>query len=148
MIEGDLKDIDMDEASLLRNLGAGVEGGRFKASFTARIFSLAIKSISISLLFWIIFAARGDPLSYLLLMIFSVLMILQDDRMMMERPWDHSTTLRDMAFMEVLSTFSLLLAVATVIGGIWMALVVMAFNTGYFIIMNRFLWGTLMKPRV
>ncbi len=148
MIEGDLKDIDMDEASLLRTLGAGVEGGRFKAYLTARAFSLLIKSTSISLLFWIIFTARGGPLTYLLLIVFSVLMIVQDDRMMMERPWDHSTTLKDMAVMEVLSTFALLLAAAPVIGGLWLALVVMLFNTCYFIIMNRFLWGTLIKPRV
>jgi 1,4-dihydroxy-2-naphthoate octaprenyltransferase len=148
MIEGDLKDIDMDEASLLRTLGARVEKGTFKASLTARGFSLLIKSISISLLFWIIFTARGDALTYLLLIVFSVLMILQDDRMMMERPWVHSVTLRDMALMEVMSTFALLLAAAAVIGGIWLALLVMFFNTAYFIIMNRFLWGTIIKPRV
>jgi 4-hydroxybenzoate polyprenyltransferase len=148
MIEGDLKDIDMDEASLLRKLGADVRNGWFKASLAARGFSLLIKSISIILLFWMIFTAGGNPVSYLILIVFSVLMILQDDRMMKERTWDHSSTLKDMAIMEVLSTFALLLAVSPFIGGLWLALLVMLMNTGYFIVMNRFLWGTFIKPRV
>jgi hypothetical protein len=50
--------------------------------------------------------------------------------------------------MEVLSTFALLLAVSPFIGGLWLALLVMLMNTGYFIVMNRFLWGTFIKPRV
>jgi 4-hydroxybenzoate polyprenyltransferase len=148
MIEGDLKDIDMEEASLLRTMGVKVRDGMFSSSGPARVFSYLIKSSSIAVLFWLLFAGKGDPVLYVLLFIFSVTMLVLDDRLMGDREWDHSGTLKTMALMEVISTFALVLAVAPMIDGIVPALVIMVFNTGYFVIMNRFLWGTFLKPRV
>jgi hypothetical protein len=66
---------------------------------------------------------------------------------MRRREWDHGNCLKTMAMMEVLSTFSLLMAVSPRIG--WVAvIVVMVFNMGYFMILNRYLWGTTIKPKV
>jgi uncharacterized membrane protein len=63
------------------------------------------------------------------------------------REWDHGKCLQTMALMEVLSTFSLLIAIIPTIG--WIAAVVfMALNMGYFVVMNRFMWGTTIKPKV
>lgn len=148
MIEGDLKDIDMTEASLLRSMGVGIVDGRFKSSSLARLFSYITKSTSIAVLFWILFLGKGNIALYILLFAFATSMLLIDEALMGDRVWDHSTTLRSMALMEVISTFALVVALAPMIGGITAALLVMVLNIGYFILMNRFLWGTYLKPRV
>jgi 4-hydroxybenzoate polyprenyltransferase len=148
MIEGDLKDIDMEEASLLKSLGVHVKDGSFTASIYARVFSFITKSSSIGILFWMIFTGKGDPILYVLLCLFTFTMLLLDEGLMGNREWDHSATLRSMALMEVVSTFALVIAVAPVIGGIIPALAVMGFNICYFTLLNRYLWGTFLRPRV
>ncbi|MEA3557885.1 MAG: UbiA family prenyltransferase [Candidatus Thermoplasmatota archaeon] len=148
MIEGDLKDIDMDEASFLRSLGVSAHRGEFKASVLARSFSVSLKTISIAFLFSIVYLGGGAAWNYLALLIFSLAMLIQDHRLMHGRDWDHSSCLKDMALMEVISTFALVFALSPIIGGWRPALIVMIANMVYFIIMNRYLWGTLMKPRV
>jgi len=148
MIEGDLKDMEMDEASFLRTLGAKLEDGFFRASPMARVFSLALKSLSIAGLSWLIFIGRGGIVPYALLCVFSATMLMLDDGLMRARKLDHSGTLRSMALMEVLSTFALVIAVAPFIGGTLNALLIMAFNMLYFVSLNRYLWGTGLIPRV
>ncbi|MFW3146367.1 MAG: UbiA family prenyltransferase [Thermoplasmatota archaeon] len=148
MVEGDLKDIDMDEASFLKTLGVWVEDGEFRSSPTARSFSLIIKSASIAGLFWILIILEAEAWYYLALIILSLAMVVQDHRLMGSRKWDHGRCVKDMALMEVLSTFALLLSFSSVAGGWTAFLVVVLINIGYFVMMNRFLWGTLMKPKV
>ncbi|MGA1820069.1 MAG: UbiA family prenyltransferase [Thermoplasmatota archaeon] len=148
MIEGDLKDIDMEEASFLRTIGASVKDGVFTSSILARGFSYLTKSLSIAVLFWLIHAGKGGFIPYAVLSFFAVFMLVLDDKLMGDRKWDHSETLRSMAVMEVLSTFALVIAAAPLIGGTFEALIVMAFNIGYFMILNRYLWGTFLRPRV
>ncbi|MGA1792326.1 MAG: UbiA family prenyltransferase [Thermoplasmatota archaeon] len=148
MIEGDLKDIDMEEASFLKTLGASVENGLFTSSIFARAFSYVTKSLSLAVLFWLINAGGGGFIPYAVLSAFAVFMLVLDDKLMGDRKWDHSDTLRSMAVMEVLSTFALVMAAAPLIGGTLEALMVMAFNIGYFVVLNRFLWGTFLRPRV
>ena len=142
------KDIDMDEASLLKTMGVKVVDGMFISSPMARIFSYVIKSASIGILFWILFLGKGNLILYLLLFAFTTLMLLLDEGLMRDHTWDHSGTLRSMALMEVVSTFALVVALAPMIGGIVPALMVMALSLGYFVLMNRYLWGTFVKPRV
>lgn len=148
LIEGDLKDIDMEEASLLRSMGVGVQDGIFSSSSFARLFSYVTKSASIGILFWMLFLGKGSIALYALLFVFAITMLLLDEALMGDRVWDHSGTLRSMALMEVTSTFALAVALSPMIGGISSAILVMAFNLGYFVLMNRFLWGTFVKPRV
>lgn len=148
MIEGDLKDIDMDEASLLRDMGVHIQEGEFRTSMFARSVSISLKTISITLLFSMIYLGGSSTWIYLTLMIFSLALILQDHRLMGNRSWNHSGSLKDMAIMEVLSAFALVVAVTPMIGGWHAILAVMVFNMVYFVLMNRFLWGTIIKPRV
>ncbi len=148
MIEGDLKDIDMDEASLLGSLGVSVEGGTFKASISARFISFKLKFISIGTLFAIVYLLDGGIAHYLVLGGFTVLLLLFDHRLMRKREWDHGECLKTMAMMEVFSTFSLVAALTAGIGNWVASIVIMTFNIGYFVLMNRFLWGTLIKPKV
>ncbi len=148
MIEGDLKDIDMDEASLLRSLGVGLEKGIFKASISARSISFNLKFISIGTLFAIVYLLDGGIAHYAVLGGFSLLLLVLDNRLMRNREWDHGECLKTMAMMEVFSTFSLVAALTAGLGSWTASIVIMTFNIGYFVIMNRYLWGTLIKPKV
>ncbi len=148
MIEGDLKDIHMSEASLLKRLGVGVKGGRFHTSATARIVSFKIKLLSILVLFSIVHLLGGGVIEYAAVSLMSLLLLFYDRRLMGGRRWDHSACLRDMAIMEVVSTFSLAVVLVPAIGGCLSAIGLMAFNLAFFVIMNRLLWGTFLIPRV
>lgn len=147
MIEGDLKDIDMDEASFLKKMGVNIKNNIFSASLQARIMSVSLKVLSIATLVWIVWLLQGNVISYIVIAIIGVILLLLDHRLMGRRKWDHGACLKTMALMEVLSTFSLLIAIAPRIG--WIAVIaVMILNMGYFVVMNRFLWGTTIKPKV
>ncbi|MGA1821979.1 MAG: UbiA family prenyltransferase [Thermoplasmatota archaeon] len=147
MIEGDLKDIDMEEASFLKGLGVGIRDGGFTASPLARFMSFSLKMVSIAALLWIVWLLDGAPDNYISIGVLGMILLIFDHRLMRSRKWDHGECLRTMAIMEVTSTFSLLMAIVPRIG--WIAvIVVMILNMGYFVVMNRYLWGTMIKPKV
>ncbi len=148
MIEGDLKDIDMDEASMLRSLGVYVRDGILYCSRLARGVSFFLKASSIMILFLVLSTLNGTVDNYIGALLFSAALLALDQGLMGAGPWDHSKCLKRMSLMEVTSTFALAVVIAPVIGGWIPALLIMAFNMIYFILMNRFLWGTLIKPRV
>ena len=147
MIEGDLKDIDMDEASLLKNMGVEVKEGKLVCPPFARAVSFFLKGCSIVLIFVAIWLFAGTIDNYIIGGVFALALIGLDHLLMGMKVWDHSKCLKRMALMEVASTFALAVAIAPVIG--WLpAIGIMVFNMTYFVLMNRFLWGTLIKPKV
>ena len=148
MIEGDLKDIDMDEASLLKSLGVSAENGKFKASVLARTVSLTLKVSGIALLFLAVWVLEATIDYYVVAGVFGAAILIFDHLLMGVKEWDHSKVLKRMSMMEVISTFALAVAIAPEIGGWIPAIAIMVFNMVYFVLMNRFLWGTIVKPRV
>lgn len=148
MIEGDLKDIDMDEASLLKKIGAGVKDGQFRCSFMARVISVTLKITSIAVLFLVVRILDGSVDNYIGIAVVGLLLLFFDHQLMRKREWDHSKVLKTMSLMEVVSTFALAIVIAPEIGGWIPAVLIMTFNMVYFVLMNRFLWGTVIKPRV
>jgi 1,4-dihydroxy-2-naphthoate octaprenyltransferase len=148
MIEGDLKDIDMEEASLLKSMGVYVKEDRLICSPLARTVSFSLKAASISLIFISVWILEGTLDNFAVAGIFGVIILGLDHSLMKIGKWDHSQILKRIAFMEVISTFALAVAIAPEIGGWLPAFGIMAVNIVYFILMNRFLWGTLIKPRV
>jgi 4-hydroxybenzoate polyprenyltransferase len=148
MIEGDLKDIDMDEASLLKELGVNVRNGHLITSPTARATSFFLKIASIALVFLSLSLLEATPDNYLGFILFGLILLYLDQKLMGKGPWDHSRCVKTMSLMEVASTFYLAIAISPEIGGWIPAIIIMAFNMAYFILMNRFLWGTMIKPRV
>jgi 4-hydroxybenzoate polyprenyltransferase len=148
LIEGDLKDIEMSEASMLRSMGVKVINGRLVTPLAPRAISFALKLASCTLLFLIYHLSGGDPFGYAIIGLFSLSLLIMDQSLMGSKPYDHSASLRNMAVMEVISTFAIVAALAPKIGGWTSALLVMVLNILYFVLMNRFLWGTLIKPRV
>jgi len=148
MIEGDIKDIDMSESSLLGKLGVRLEGKMFLSSAGARVFSAGIKVISMALLFGALFIQKAMVNDYLLVGSFSLVLLFLDRKLMKPGKWDHTTCLRTMALMEVSSTFALVAAVAPTMGGPLPAFGLMLLGIAYFVVLNRFLWGTGLVPKV
>ncbi len=154
LIEGDLKDMDMikeGEASLLDVLGVKLEGGRFTSPFRARFFSGLLKIINCTVAILIIlsfYETHNPPLvPTIALILFSIMVITLDGRLMAAREFDHSETLKDMALMEIATVFMAVAAIMPMIGGLGAALIIL-FDIVYFALMNRYLWGTTIKPKV
>jgi len=148
LIEGDLKDIEMSEASMLRSLGVRIERGMLVSPLVPRGISVSLKLTSCILLFVIYHLSGGDVLGYGIIGLFSLSLLFLDHALMGRRRYDHSASLRSMAMMEVLSTFAMVAAVSPAAGGWGAAFIIMAFNILYFVLMNRFLWGTFIRPKV
>jgi len=148
MIEGDLKDIDMEEASMLKSMGVNVKDGKLIVSPFPRFVSFWLKAVGIFLLFFTIYILNGSVDTYIIAGIFAIGLLAFDHLLMGVKEWDHSKCLKRMSLMEVLSTFAIAVAIAPEIGGWIPAFGIMAFNMIYFVLMNRFLWGTVIKPKV
>jgi hypothetical protein len=148
MIEGDLKDIDMDEASLLKEMGVCVRDGILQSSPLARGVAFYLKASSITVIFLVLSALNATVDNYIGALIFSALILYLDQKLIGGGPWEHSSCLKTMSLMEVASTFALAVAITPEIGGWIPAILIMVFNMVYFVLMNRFLWGTVIKPRV
>lgn len=152
LIEGDLKDIGMDEATMLDRLGIRLEGQVFRASAVGRFVGFLIKFMNILIAGGIVVLLGPTPLSVALWLLMSALMIVFDHRLLRTRVFVHSETLKDMALMEVISVFTMILVMAPTFGPDWWgygaAFLLIVLDMAYFAIMNRYLWGTLIKPRV
>jgi 1,4-dihydroxy-2-naphthoate octaprenyltransferase len=148
MIEGDLKDIDMDEASLLKRMGVHVKDGILHTSHIARGSSFLVKASSVTVLFLALSTLNATIDNYVGAAVFGIILLILDQKLMGSGPWEHSQCLKLMSLMEVASTFAIAIAIAPEIGGWMPAVLIMAFNMVYFVLMNRFLWGTVIKPRV
>ncbi len=148
MIEGDLKDIGMSEATFLGKLGVRSKHGRLHVSNVARSISFALKAVSISGLAAALVLQAAEVPDLALFVLLASLILVLDGILMRSGRYDHTKALRTMALMEVASTFALTAAVSPGIGGVLPSLTLMAFGILYFIAMNRFLWGTGLVPKV
>jgi 4-hydroxybenzoate polyprenyltransferase len=147
MIEGDLKDIDMDESSFLGDLGVRMKKGLLRVSGQAQIVSLSLKLVSIVGLVSAVVIQGGGAADFLLMAALSSAIVVLDRSLMRGGRYDHTRILRTMAMMEVASTFALTAAISPTVG-VLPALAMMAMGILYFVAMNRFLWGTGIVPRV
>jgi hypothetical protein len=148
MIEGDMKDIDMAEASFLGRLGVFARDGRLHVSDTARYAAFGLKAISIVGLAAALVVQSGRGADFALIVVLASGILILDGILMRSGKYDHTKTLRTMALMEVASTFAITAAISPSIGGILPALGMMAFGIIYFVAMNRYLWGTGLVPKV
>lgn len=132
--EGELKDIEADEANLLRYLGAKVEKGSFypgKAAFLGLLkLAGAAVLLSINMSYYVI-AGVGSMLFLLLLLTET-------------RTWNHKQELTRVAVMEIITIYMLVIAVMPWVDGF----VLMTFGIVYYICMNKLMWNTYLRPQV
>lgn len=132
--EGELKDIEADEANLLRYLGAKVEKGSFYPG-KARLLGLlklagAAVLLSINMSYYVI-AGVGSMLFLLLLLTET-------------RTWNHKQELTRVAVMEIITIYMLVIAVMPLVEGF----VLMVSGIVYYICMNKLMWNTYLRPQV
>lgn len=132
--EGELKDIEADEANLLRYLGAKVEKGTFYPRKAAFLGLLKLAGIAVLLLIntsIYVIAGVGSMLFLLLL--------LTDTR-----TWNHKQELTRVAVMEIITIYMLVIAVMPLTEGF----VLMVSGIVYYICMNKLMWDTYLRPQV
>lgn len=153
LIEGDLKDLGRNEATMLDILGIKLENNRIIVPFNARILGFLLKMANIGIGFYIIHMLGGDIKSVILGLIFAIFIIYYDHKLLSTRIFDHRQCLRDMAFMEVICVFFMVIvfipiyspSITYAYGG---ATTIILIDLLYFVLMNRYLWGTMVMPRV
>jgi len=146
-ISGDLKDIGLPEKQPLLNFGVRIKDGFFHISWGGTLFSLMLKTLNLLLLFPILYLCSSSPAAVLAVVVLSLLILVMERRLMEPRPWDHHTTTRDMAIMEVLTLFAMVFAITGRIGW-WGAFIFIGGGISYFVLLNKYLWGTLLRPAV
>jgi len=153
LISGDLKDIEQDEASMLKELGIYLKGEYLVASLKGRVLAKSLKIANLIPAFIIVYLTLRDTdfisyiLTFLLLSFFSIMILYVDELMLRPRRWDHDKTTRNMAIMEVLTVFALIVSLQryfTYLG----IIVFILFDIVYFVLANRFLWKTSIRPAV
>ncbi|MDP2217181.1 MAG: UbiA family prenyltransferase [Methanolobus sp.] len=132
--EGELKDLEADEANLLRYLGAKVEKGFLYPGKAALLSSFKLAGIAVLLLInmkFYVFA--GAMVMFYLVYLLTV-----------QRVWNHGKELTRVAVMEIITIYMLVIAVMP-----WReAVTLMTFGIVYYISMNKFMWRTLLRPQV
>lgn len=147
LIAGDLKDIDQEEASLLKELGIYVKDGNFVASANVRALAKGLKIANVIPAFIIVYVTGLDILTLIIVAIFSAIILYVDEMMLKPRKWDHNKTTRDMAIMEVFTVFALIVALQCYFS--WLGvLALIVFDILYFVVANRYLWKTALRPAV
>ncbi len=154
LVEGDLKDLDQNEASLLRTMGVRIDhGGFFRTSVGARVMSMTIKAINVFLILKVAVEIDGSIGQLIVVGVMGAGLLFLDHRLMIPRCFDHPQTLKDMSFMEVGSVFAMIVAISPCfhsngLAQFGIAIGVMVAAMVYFVIFNRILWGTVLRPRV
>lgn len=146
--EGNLKDIaNPAEVNLLRSIGVKVDKGKLRIPIRAAALACGVRLLSLALLFatgYIDIKLSITGLTTLVLMMTVVIMMIF---LVMPRAYDHTSDLRNSALEEIGAIFLLPVVLAPVIGDIEVfVLLVYAFL--WFVIFNRFVWKTLIIPRV
>lgn len=132
--EGELKDIEADEANLLRYLGAKVEKGIFYPGKAALLSLFKLAGIAVLLLINTSFYVIAGVGSMLIL-----LLLLTDTR-----TWIHKQELTRVAVMEIITIYMLVIAVMPWVEGV----ILMTFGIVYYIGINKLIWNTYLRPKV
>jgi hypothetical protein len=147
LISGDLKDIEQDEASMLKDLGIYLNGDNFVASMKGRFFAKCLKIANLIPAFIIVYLTGLDIIAIILLSFFSIMILYIDELMLKPRKWDHDKTTRNMAIMEVITVFALIISLQRYFTWLGILLFIL-FDIVYFVLANKFLWKTSLRPAV
>ncbi|MCD6382840.1 MAG: UbiA family prenyltransferase [Thermoplasmata archaeon] len=151
LIEGDIKDLGVKEAGLLKKLGVELRNGCLRVSRGVKVLGLTIKALSLlsALIVWILMGS--DVLTIPYLATFSILLLFFHFKLLKEGLFDHNNALKTMALEEISSIFLLLTVLSPLYHpdyGHLLSLLLIILSMAYFSAMNRVLWGTAVTPKV
>ena len=157
--EGELKDINsFAEDNLLRKIGVKVFGIKvadkyFINSTAGLVLSFTLTALKIIFLMCIgipYLVDEANPVEIIAVALTIIMMFFIVKFSMLltfDREYNHDEDLRNMAVVEVFSAFAIV-SVLIPYAGLIESLLIMLFSIAYFILFNRYLWGTTIKPKV
>jgi len=143
---GELKEIQHpSEVNLLSQLGARVEEGVFHPGKVRLFGDLTKIGQLVSALFIVLLI--NEPILWVILIISSIGALYFHNKTAKKREWVRNETLTDSAKEEICVLFLLPLLFAPIVG--WnLILPLIAYSLGWFILFNKMMWNTILRPQV
>jgi hypothetical protein len=146
-VAGEIKEAEMtEEISLLRKLGM-ICDKNFDLSLKAFTYAWMIKVFSVAILCYIVFAYNIGIYSIIVLIIAGYLIGHFALKLTLPQKRDRNKSLRYMAAEEIISIFALPLILIPLIDPI-QTIFLIIFSMGYFVIMNKINWKSIIRPQV
>lgn len=152
-ISGDIKDIDQDEASLLKSLGANVvestrySTNKFVTSEKSLVFSYVLTVLEMSLAIGSVFYGEGDIHVITLGVILAAVMLYETDEMLQSGAFLRSKRLEHISRREMFGFIMIHSAAIPVIGWYVFGLMVLSMII-YLGVVSKFIWGNWLVPEV
>lgn len=153
IISGDVKDMDQDEASLIKTLGARLGEG---IMFEEKTFSPGSKVLYLAFSLCILqIGLAVSAVSYLgdiliavpIMIVLGLWMVHEADEVIKSGPFDREDRVTHMSRKELAGYLMIHSALIPVISFKWY-IIILASMLIYLVSSNYFLWGTFIKPRV
>jgi len=152
IISGDVKDIGQDEASLIKELGATVGYGivydnEFNAGMRVMLLAFSLVMAQVILATSAAFFFGGGIVTYGLIVILSIWMFYESDKIITNGPVDREGRLEHISKKEIAGYLMVHSSLTPVIGIRGYAVVVV-FMLGYLLPISKYMWGNWVKPEV
>lgn len=133
-----MKELELKERSnILVKMGAKVERGYFEPGY-ASVYGGTLKFINVPILGVLILAENFLLERFLWMSLMTILTCYWTAKLISRREYIRSKELRNMSIMEILTIYTPIPLVLP-----WLeATILMVFGIAYFLVANRFLWGT------
>lgn len=152
MISGDVKDIDQDEASLIKRLGATIGYGvfynkRFEPGDKVLYLTYSLCVIELILATAGLHFYGVDIVGLVLIIIFGLWMFYEAENVVLSGPFHREQRVSHMSRKELAGYLMIHSSVIPVLG-IEAFIIVLVFMFGYLLPMSKFMWGTFITPKV
>lgn len=150
IISGDIKDIETDEASLLRQLGVQMVGDSDRVSISSRVSNLSniLTIIEVLVFLYAIRISTGVIGQRIITgAVFGLLLLIISNSLVMSGVYDRKGRIKTMSMREIVGYFIFIVAASSsfTFQAVW---VILAINMVYLTIMSRFMWGSNLTPDV
>jgi 4-hydroxybenzoate polyprenyltransferase len=152
VISGDVKDIDQDEASLIKELGADVGYGvvyddKFEVGTVVMFMSFGLCILQVALATSGTFLLGNRLISEFLIILFGFWMFYETDKIVETGPFNREDRVLHMSRKEIAGYLMVHSAVVPVVG-LASFVLVPAFMLGYLLTTSKYMWGNWIKPEV
>jgi hypothetical protein len=148
-VEGNLKDINVNQANILIALGTKVENGVIRHSLSSKVFMAKLVALKFIIMFIFIWFTI-DMWNIIQACIFSLLMVIllsESYELGKDQTYDNTTIVRNCALTEIFTYLLLATCLEFIMGWAWYVFL-LVYPVAWFIVWNRITWGTTIRPRV
>jgi len=147
-VEGYMKDIDSDRLSLLGWMGTRyTEKGKVTVNTATRVFSWSLKMPAVVLFLLIWSKSQSSRICLVIGLLLVLGMAWSSVKLLESGFFDNQKRVRLCAVIEILTYFLLVVSLQGRLGWVGLAFFIL-YPLGWFVLLNRLTWGTLVTPRV